>query len=452
MKSPLYNRLKAYHDKNRISFAMPGHKQRGIKDDLLKYDVTELELTENLLHPGKHMSHALELLSDIYKSDKSFISTCGSTIAIHAMIASSLKSGETLLASSDCHMSVVNICAIMGINLRFIPKEYDTDFQIPQKTPSIKEILKAHPDIRACIITSPNYYGICSDIKAIAKECHEHGIVLIVDEAHGAHFIASDKFPQTAMEQGADLSCQSAHKTLNALTGAGYVHIKSKIISPERLHRALCMLHTSSPSYPIAVSADIARAELSSDKWETLCYKCEEIKREICADTKVQFLQNDDPTRLVVSLKNYGISGFEAENILREKYGIDIEMSTPNALVLIITPSNTDKELKAFVSAIKDICKTATLTNIHEPFLTPECPKGLISPAKAFFGKREKTKLTLSTGRICADTVTVYPPGIPILYPGAVIEKSAILYIEKSAALGAHITGMEDGMINVIEE
>ena len=247
MSAPLYEHLLAYSKQNRISFAMPGHKNgRGLKKDLLSLDVTELSATENLIHPGEYVLKAQELLSSLYGSDKSYILTGGSTSAIQSMICAGVKPGGTLLSAGDCHMSVINTCALLGINLKLFPKEIDNSFSVPKGTGTLKKHLT--DDIDAVIITSPNYYGICSDIKNTAEECHAKNIPLLVDEAHGAHFIASNLFPQTAVKY-ADAVCQSAHKTLNAMNGSSYLHINGDLIDRKRLEKSLYMFQSSSPSY-----------------------------------------------------------------------------------------------------------------------------------------------------------------------------------------------------------
>ena len=448
METPLYTRLTDYHSQNRISFAMPGHKNGvGLFSELLSCDVTELNKTEDLFHPNEYVKKSLELLRDIYKSDKSFILTSGSTTAIHTMICATLRKGDTLLVASDCHMSVVNICAIVGIKMRFLNKEYKNG--LPTKTVGIEGMLEKHPDIKACLITSPNYYGVCSDINLIANECHKHNIPLLVDEAHGAHFVASDRLPKTAIELGADISCQSAHKTLNALTGAAYLHIKSNLVSPKRIENTLLMLHSSSPAYPIAASADVARAMLNSG-WDNIIDVCEEFKKSIRNLTKLEFLENDDITRLVVCFDNYKTSGYDVEKQLCEKYKIDIEMATANAIVLIVTPSNTNADMEALGEALIQITSSTPPKKKTENFSYVE-HKDIISPSIAYWSKTEETDIDRSEGRVCAHTVTIYPPGIPVLYAGEVITYEAIAYINEAKAKGAKITGMSDNKVTVCE-
>ncbi len=450
MEAPLYTRLINYHSQNRISFAMPGHKNGvGLIGELINCDVTELSKTEDLFHPGEYAKKSLELLAKTYRADKSFILTSGSTTAIHTMLCSVLNANDTLLASADIHMSVVNICALMGIKIRILPKEYKNN--LPTKTVGVSQILKENPDIKACIITSPNYYGVCSDIPQIAKECHSYGIPLIVDEAHGAHFIASNNLPKTAIEQGADMACQSAHKTLNALTGAAFLHIKSNLVSPKRVEKTLNMLHSSSPSYMIAASADIARAQTDDGvMWDKTIKVCEDFKELIKRTTDIEFLENDDDTRLVLCFDNYDISGFEVSKELSKNYSIDIEMATMNAIVLIVTPSNTRNELDKLKNALGIILAQTQKRDTKRPIINIE-HKEEILPHIAHNSKTAEVDIEKSTGKMSAATVTIYPPGIPVLYEGEIIKKEVIEYIRENEKNGALITGINDGLISVCE-
>lgn len=448
MDTPLYTRLIAYHAQNRISFAMPGHKNgRGIEKNLLDCDVTELKTTENLHHPHEYVNESKRLLSKLFNSDESYIMTCGSTAGIQAMLTASLKPGQTLLAACDCHMSVINTCALLGLKIKFIPKAMNMDFLIPSKLCSLEKYIDGAD---AVLITSPTYYGLCADIAEMAKICHAHKIPLLVDEAHGAHFVSSDRFPNSAIMLGADAVCQSAHKTLNALTGAAFLHIKSNLIDRERLQKSLAMFQTSSPSYVIASSADIARAELENGGWDEICDICDDFKRKITNDTNIKILENDDCTRFVLCFGEYDTTGFEIDEILSDKYGIDIEMADLLNIVLIVTPSNTAADMQALYDALADITQHLEKRKENVKILPPPIFEDVISPQNAFFGDTKIIPLDNSIGEISAAAVTAYPPGIPIIYAGAKITENQLAYIKYLRQLGAEITGADDDMIEVL--
>lgn len=452
MNTPIFSHLKDYHSSGRISFAMPGHKNgRGLSPELLNCDVTELPLTLDLHSSCNAVKSSFRLLSERYGSDESYIVTCGSTSCIQAMLAAALKPGDTLLAAADCHMSVINTCALCGFNLRFIPKTLNREFLIPEAFWDINEILDKYDDIKAVIITSPTYYGICADIPSVLESCHSRNIPLLVDEAHGAHFPASPLLPDSALLTGADAVCQSAHKTLNALTGAAFLHINGNLISRERLESALLMFQTSSPSYVIAASADIARDELyDNKKWSDICRLCIEFKEKIRQNTNIHVLDNDDCTRLVMNFSEYDITGCMIERILYEHYNIDIEMSDAENIVLIITASNTAEELDELYGALVKIAgrlqKSRSRLRLNEP---PVCTD-LIQPQKAFFADSHEICLSESAGFISAASVCAYPPGIPIIAAGSRITKEQTEYIQYLDNAGARITGLNKGSIKVI--
>lgn len=446
MPSPLYERLLSYARKNRISFAMPGHKNgRGLKKDLVSLDVTELDETENLHHGGEYVKKAQKLLSSFYGSDKSYILTGGSTAAIQAMICGALRPSGTLLAAADCHMSVINTCALLGIKIKLMPKQFNRDFSVPTITALTEDLVS--PDVDAVLITSPNYYGVCSDIRAAADICHKKNIPLLVDEAHGAHFITGSPFPETAVRH-ADAVCHSAHKTLNALNGAAYLHVNGNLIDRQRTEQALSMFQSSSPSYVIAASADTARCELESgSKWSDIYNRCAKLRAQI-AETGIKVFENDDITRLVLNFSGFDITGFEVSRHLSAK-GIDIEMADLFNIVLIITPSNTEADLSALFDALSDIVKTAKKAAKRITVSPPPPCTDILNPQEAFFAEKLAVPLKDAAGRIAASTAAAYPPGVPVIYMGEKITEHHIEYIQTLSAAGAEITGLSDGKISV---
>ncbi|MDD6485050.1 MAG: aminotransferase class I/II-fold pyridoxal phosphate-dependent enzyme [Clostridiales bacterium] len=452
MSAPIYENLIRYSEENRISFAMPGHKGgAGLREGLIKCDVTELGKTEDLHGKSEGVKKARRLLSELYHSRDSFILTSGSTACIQAMIFSTLKRGDVLLCFSDCHMSVINACALLGCGMRIVQRELDLDFHIPKGTPEIEDILDSDSRIRAVLVTSPNYYGMTCDIERLSEVCHERNIPLLVDEAHGAHFIVSDMLPKSAAELGADLVCQSAHKTLNALTGAAYLHASGPLADLGRLEKAVSMIETSSPSYVIAASADTAREDLESEKkWEAIISLVRCFKFNIQYKTKIKPLINDDFTRLVLNFAAYDTTGFEIERILSEEYGIDIEAADLDNIVMIVTPPNTNEDIDALFDALVKISGTLSPRKTERDF--PALPKysGELDPQKAFFSECEKVPFSQSAGKISAATVTVYPPGVPIIYAGGEISEEMLSYIGAVKAAGGKITGADD-MIEVVK-
>lgn len=448
METPIYTRLSEYHKKNRISFAMPGHKNlRGLAPDLQLCDVTELSATVDLHHEDEYVKRANTLLKECYNTYASFIMTGGSTAGIQAMLASVCKPGDTVLASADCHMSVINVCAVCGFKLKLIPMKFNDEFAIPYDIQNFD----ITDDVKAVIVVSPNYYGMVKNIKLIAEKCHKAGIPLLVDEAHGAHFIADEEFPQDAAALGADMVCQSAHKTLNALTGAAYLHVLSDKININRVKKALSSFQTSSPPYPIAASADVARAALQEMNYKNIIKECEEFKKAISHLTAVKALDSDDKTRIVLCFKEYETTGFDIDDELSERYGIDVEMADYLNVVLIATPWNTHQDFMTLFRALRDICDRLPKRTSEITVKIPPVNKDIIEPSKAWYDDTEIIELSEAAGRCAAQTVTAYPPGITVIYAGAVINDDEIKYITELEKAGAKISGIKDLRIEVVK-
>lgn len=450
MSTPVFSLLKNF-EKNRISFAMPGHKNgRGLEKSLIDCDVTELPATLDLHDDGGAVGKACELLAQLYGSERSFISTCGSTACIQAMLAAVLKPGDTLLVSCDCHMSVINTCALCGFNMRYIPKTVNSEFLIPDKNTGIEELINKYKDIKAVMITSPTYYGICADIAETARICHKKNIPLLVDEAHGAHFPFSDRLPESAVRMGADAVCQSAHKTLNALTGAAFLHVSGNLIDSDRIKKTLFMFHTSSPSYVIAASADIALSDSdAAEKWNNVLTLCDKFKKQISENTKIKLPKNDDLARLVLNFSAYDISGYEVEKLLSEKYGIDVEMSDMKNIVLIVSAYNTARDFDTLYDALCIITEQLPQGKPFCPVPPPVC-ETLINPGKAFYSECSQTKLENAAGKISAAYVCAYPPGTPIISYGEKITEKQTEYIKYIKKTGAKIKGLDGDTIKTV--
>lgn len=448
METPIYTRLTDYHRKGRISFAMPGHKNmKGLAPKLLQCDVTELAATVDLNHECDTVKRADKLLKELYKTRESFIMTCGSTAGIRTMLSSILKPGDTLLAAADCHMSVINTCAICGFKLRLVPVELDSEFLIPRDI----QDFEITPDVKAVIVTSPNYYGIVKDIRALAEKCHAAKIPLLVDEAHGAHFIGSTELPESAVSLGADMVCQSAHKTLNALTGAAYLHVCGDSIDIKRVKRSLSAFQTSSPSYPIAASADIARAELAEARYGNIIDECRQFREAIGRATKIKVAYNDDITRIVLCFGEYETTGFKVGEILSEHFGIDVEMSDYLNVVLIVTPWNTHNEFMQLFCALRDICEMLPTREKCVEIQPPPICTELINPSDGWYAQTETTAPDKAAGRTSAAVITAYPPGTALIVTGAVITQEQLDYVKALRTAGAEITGLSGDGIEVVK-
>ncbi len=459
MRGYVEKMLRKYKRFGRISFAMPGHKNtRAMKRYFALPDVTELADTDSLHNPHSAILKAEKRIAELTGAENSFILINGSTSGIFAMLASCTKRGDKVLLSRSAHMSAINACQVLGLLPVFFEHKIYEKFQLHGEA-DISDLIKKLEgnDIACVLVTSPNYFGAVSDIKSIARVLKDKNIPLLVDEAHGAHFMLGGKLPESAIRLGADMSVISTHKTLNAFNQTAVLNLKSRLISPERVGEVLTFFETSSPSYPLVASAEGAVYDCIRDrkKWEKLVERTQKLREDLRSKTRILIPSTDDgffefdKTRLVFNFSEYNLSGYEVSDILREYYNIDIEMADAENIVLIATKENTREEFGVLRRALIKICKTREESEMShsQPYL-PEVEECVVAPSEVLQKEREYLELEKSIGRISAKTVTVYPPAVPVLIPGSYITREAIDYLMSTKG---EITGLVDGKIPVIK-
>jgi arginine decarboxylase len=379
--------------------------------------------------------------------------------------------GQKIIIGRDSHKSVVSGLILSGAEPIFVYPQYNCEFGITEviSAKSIEKSLCENPDAVAVLITRPNYYGICSDIEEISSIVHSHNKLLIVDEAHGAHLAFNSQLPPSALQHGADICIQSAHKTLPAVTQGAYLHIKGDRVDLDRLKFNLTMLQTSSPSYIIMSYLDIARELMVTEgkaRLAELINNAQWFKHEIENYHTYKVLSNHhicnsgtkashDPTRLVINVSELGINGHCAEKILREKFKTQVEMADNENLVFITTIADNHETFSRLLEAMKGLAEMAlqadyAKNNAGETIkwrVYNSCQKNIscgfsISPYEAYAAQKEEVLLEQSKGRICAAIVTPYPPGITILYPGEIIEQPQIQYITDIIKAGGIVNGI----------
>lgn len=473
--APLYLKLKEYSLRKRISFSMPGHKSgRGIPRELTskisQYDVTELPDTDNLYHPKEAVIKARKLASEYFGSNDTYFLVNGATAGIYAMLAASCNPGDSVIVNRACHVSVINACIMLGITPVFIPQKIIEGYSIPggvdQK--ALIDILDKNIHAKAVLITSPSYYGIVSDIGVISKITRARNIPLLVDEAHGAHFSVNEGiFPKSAMNQGADMAVCSAHKTLNAFNQSAFLNLSGDFVDKGRLETILSMVQTSSPSYIIAASADLARAEVMSKAgrtaWRETYEYCENMRQKIASSTNVKFISqqmnltnniyNVDETRIVMNFSNYNITGFDIRNTLAQKYNIDMEMADLFNVVGIATPSNTKMDFMKLASAVIKICSGLEASEDEAVFPDIHIPNMGMSPQKAFYSPGRNVRLDEAVNCISRTTIIAYPPAVPIICPGEKISEQSVGYIGALVEMDADVIGLNaNGFISVVDK
>ncbi|MBS7220334.1 MAG: aminotransferase class I/II-fold pyridoxal phosphate-dependent enzyme [Clostridiales bacterium] len=469
-KTPLIDALKNFDKISPAYFCIPSHHRgKGASSSftevfgktVLKYDLTETPLTDDLHEADGAIKEAESLASELFGSDRTFFLVNGTTCANEAMIISSVCEGEKILVARNCHKSVLMGLIISGASPVYIEPEISGVFSAfgsisPEK---VKLAFKNHPDIKAFILTSPTYYGIGSDLQKIADICHSHGALLLVDEAHGSHFAFSDKLPKTALSCGADMVSQSTHKTLNSMTQSSMLHVKGSLVDISKVDAALKIVQSTSPSYILMASLDAARQNAALNGRTAVCRMLDiasYIRSALSSIDGVSCPENVDgnevfsfdKTRIVFSVK--GISGFYLSEILFEKYNICCEMADNYNVVSIIGSSDSYEDADRLINAVKEIAATVNSGKIKE-FSLPPMPPMAMTPRKAFFAKSTRTNFKDSVGKVSAEMIAPYPPGIPVIYPGEFITEEIYEFISEAIKDGRHIHGFSDKSMETIK-
>ncbi|PEC20538.1 aminotransferase class I/II-fold pyridoxal phosphate-dependent enzyme [Bacillus cereus] len=466
-RMPLYEALIEFKERGPLSFHVPGHKngvnfpQEAAREfkDILSIDVTELTGLDDLHSPFECIDEAQKLLADVYGAKKSWFLINGSTVGNLAMILSCCGEHDIVLVQRNCHKSIINGLKLAGANPIFLDTWIDEVYSVPVgvRDEVIKEAIERYPNAKALILTHPNYYGMGMDLEASIAYAHAHKMPVLVDEAHGAHFCIGEPFPKSALAYGADIVVHSAHKTLPAMTMGSYLHINSRLVKEEKVSIYLSMLQSSSPSYPIMASLDIARFTLASIKekgHDEIVEFFRRFKEGLCSIPQIAILQYPLQDELKVTVQTRcQLSGYELQSLF-EKAGIYTEMADPYNVLFILPMQVNEQYMKAIDImrvalqhyAVKDKSESIRYTY-----------KGGFSPLAYTYKQLEgcKTKVVPieeAVGMIAAEMVIPYPPGIPLIIYGERItseHKEQIMYLEK---MGARFQGsMKDMKVYDIE-
>jgi lysine decarboxylase len=348
----------------------------------------------------------------------------------------------------------------------YIDPEVDQELGIAMgiKPEAVEYILEKHRDAKAVVITNPTYYGVCSDLKRIAEIVHERGMLFLVDEAHGSHFVFNKRLPISALEAGADMTSQSIHKTLPAMTQSSMLHVKSERVDIERLKVFLQLTQTTSPSHILLASLDAARFIMQEKGQELLDDAIDWsnwVRNEInsisglyCLDSGIigkNGVSDLDPTRITVNFGAFGITGTKVEDILRKDFKIQMEMSDLYNIVAITTIGDNKADYARLVIALKNIKGMGTRKAMSKaPVMFFKTPETSIMPWEAVYYEREKIEAEKSIGRICGEMIIPYPPGIPVLIPGEIISREVYEYLKLCLGEGVKINGASDAKLEKV--
>jgi Arginine/lysine/ornithine decarboxylases len=475
-KLPIFEGIEDYLKEDNAPFSMPGHKSgRGFMSteqgkklykSLINGDITEVEGLDNLHKPEGIIKNALQLLSKAYGSYKSYFLVNGSTSGNLAMIFSAFNEGDKVIVERNCHRSIFNGIIMRKLAPIYIKNKISRRFNAPLSIDMehFLQLIHNNLDAKGIIITYPNYYGVCVNIREIIKIAKEKNMFILVDSAHGAHFGFNDNLPESAIRLGADMVVMSAHKTLPSLTQTAYLHVSNNV-NINRVDFYVSSFSTTSPSYMLLASMDYARYYMESKGAEDFQY-CIEMGRKYIEkinllegfrvlskkdllDENPEDIYDFDESRYIINMKD-GYSGHKLIAYLR-KNGVQAELSDESNVVLILSPFNNETDFIKLYNALRD-CPMMELISKSIPIKINKFPYVSLMPYEVADKVSVKVKLNESIGKICAVNIVPYPPGIPILISGEVIDKEAIAMIQYYLYNDVTVLGIENDSLLIVQE
>lgn len=430
---------------------MPGHKRncraQYLKDLGASLDITEIHGFDSLHGATGILQEAMQCAATKWGSLQSYFLVGGSTCGILAGIYTAVEKGGRVLMSRNCHRSVYNAVELVGASPVYLTPEWDPVWGIEGTVSpeTLKKAIAENSDISLVVITSPTYDGILSDVVEIANVAHIAGIPLMVDEAHGAHLDLSPYFTGGAVKGGADLVVQSLHKTLPSLTQTAIAHVCSDRIDSCRFAEALSIFETSSPSYLLMASIDECINSMNAqmfENWnnaiaENTCAFSSLEKLHVLGycDTVLPSSWNRDPSKILVSTKFCDLTGPLLGEMLREQYHIEVEMATAQYVLAMTGPGDTVDTIGTFAAALGEIDKMC-ISCTPQPCVPAPLPQRICGVYAAKRGRRTMVSRGQAAGKISGEYIYAYPPAIPLIVPGELLDREILEYMEAQAAQG----------------
>lgn len=476
-QTPLFSALRRHAGQNPIQFHIPGHKKglgsdpefrEFIGDNALSIDLINIAPLDDLHQPTGVIEQSQKLAADAFGADYTFFSVQGTSNAIMTMIMSVCGPGEKIIVPRNVHKSVMSAIILSGARPVFISPARDSNLGIDHgiTTRSVRRALDKHPDAKAVLVINPTYFGICANLKEIVDLVHSYDVPVLVDEAHGVLIHFHEKLPMSAMQAGADMAATSVHKLGGSMTQSSVLNVRAGRVNPTRVQSIISMLTTTSTSYILLASLDTSRrhlalhghemAERAIDLAQHIRAQVNEIKDLYSFGEDIlggEATYDYDPTKVTIHVRHLGITGYDAENWLRDRFNLEVEMSDMYNILCLITTGDTQESADKLIHALRTMSdEFHSKGEVKELVVKiPEIPHLALTPRDAFYEDTEIIPFKESAGRIIAEFIYVYPPGIPILLPGEVISQENIDYIVDHVEVGLPVKGPEDRSIQYVK-
>lgn len=469
-RAPFWEALVAYDQGGVIPFHTPGHKlstgpfaeiEKILGSNVFALDPSDQIQNSELGHDFEAvLREAEQLAADLFGAMNSLFLVNGTTGGLHCLL---MPTTGSVLIPRFSHQAVYSAMILSQGDCVYVPVSYDPDWLIPLP-PTVDQIEQGLAATRpeAILVTHPTYYGTVSDLEALTRLCKKHGVLVFADEAHGGHFLFSSELPATALQCGADAVVQSTHKTLGSLTQTSMLHAKNaswyaKTVQAQRV------LQTTSPSHLFFAVLDEVRRVLATqgsslvERALGLAQTCvQQLSQIDGVELLPAYLQND-PTKIVMSLRQLGLTGIEVERALRVDYNIQVELSDYYSVIALVSVGDTIKSIQALVDAVRDLTKRRSHLGARplprHAMDMPDLPPVVFGLREAFFRKKEIIPLKHAEGRVSGDFLTPYPPGVPIIAPGEQFTSGIIEYLSWCSGISWPVRGLMPGQnVSVLED
>lgn len=466
VNAPIYEALRRFRRMRVVPFDVPGHKRgRGnmeltefLGEDCMNVDVNSMKPLDNLCHPVSVIKDAEMLAAQAFGAANAFFMVGGTTSAVQSMIMYACKEGDKIIMPRNVHRSAINALILTGAVPVYVNPDVNKQLGIAlgMSVSQVEQAIRDNPDAKAIMVNNPTYYGICSDLRRITELAHAHGMLVLVDEAHGTHFYFGEGFPITAMAAGADIASVSMHKSGGSLTQSSFLLMGEKVNS-DYMRQVINLTQTTSASYLLLSSLDISRKRLALSGREIFAKTVEmaEYARSEINDIggyyaySRELINGDsifdfDVSKLSVFTLPIGLAGIEVYDLLRDEYDIQIEFGDIGNILAYISVGDRKRDIERLISAMSEIKRRFSKTGadmLSHEYISPVVSE---APRKAFYAEKVSLPLDEAAGKVCTEFVMCYPPGIPILAPGELITPEIIEYIRYAKEKGCQMTGTED--------
>ncbi len=471
-RAPIVEALQFVQKNRVVPFDVPGHKRGKGNPELVallgekcvSMDVNSMKPVDSLVHPTSVIREAEELAAQAFSASAAFFMVSGTTSAVQAMILSTVRQGEKIILPRNVHRSTINALVLCGAVPVYVSPQVNKRLGIAlgMSVSDVAAAIRENPEAKAVIVNNPTYYGICSNLPEIVRLAHTGGMKVLADEAHGTHFSFGEDMPVSAIHAGADMAAVSMHKSGGSLTQSSFL-LCGPGVNPNHVRQIINLTQTTSGSYLLMSSLDISRKKLAlhgveifRKVTEMARYARDEVNRIGDFYAYGRELKNGDSvydfdeTKLAVHTLDVGLAGIEVFDLLRDEYDIQIEFGDIGNILAYLSVGDRFQDIERLVGAMAEIRrrykKDRSGLMDHE-YISPQV---VLTPKDAFYSDKVMLPLEQSAGRIAAEYVMSYPPGIPIVAPGERITKEIIGYISYAREKGCFLTGTQDPEVEQI--